>query len=403
MFNRLSKTVIISGGGTCGHIIPALTVAEILLGKGYRVLFVTDTKFDNYAQHFQSIISSPSFNIVRVKSNYTPSMISRLLSIFKLLSNIVKISRIILKYNVSVVAGFGGFVSISSVIAGFLTFRKCVIHEQNACLGFANRVSAIFSSVILLGFPDTYGIPRIGKGKYIFVGNPVSQALKKMHYKNNIDAINYEAFFKIHDKISIVIVGGSQGATILGDEVAHALCDLPMNVKKKLTIHHQCRASDVDKILSIYNDKELYADVRSFFADLPSVLSGAHIFIGRSGAGAISDITTLGVPSILVPFAKAANNHQFKNAQYLYKNGACVLIDETDFSCKKLTGMLTVLLKDERGLFEMSENAKKLCVINASSKIALIVDRLRDAKSVDDFAELSAVDASRLINDVGIG
>ncbi len=368
----ISSKVLIAAGGTAGHIIPALMTSAKFLEKNCKVFFVTDNRFDNYKDNFLTICKNPNFYIHYIKMPAKMRVLFALFAIFN-------IGKLIFKNKIKIVIGFGSYVSLPSILAGWIFRAKCFIHEQNSHMGLANRISMFFSKIAMLSFSKTEGIPWILKYKAIVVGFPLRGEIKDLHYQNIIETINYEAFFRINQYttiINIVIMGGSQGAKIFQQIIPEAINSLPANIKKIIKIYHQTTLQDIESTRLFYNKCNINCEVASFFPNMPQLMSKAFILVARSGAGTIFEIMALGTPAILIPYPFATNNHQLKNATFLRNNSAAVVIEQKEINAKKMANTMIKMLNDQANLYRLSYNAKQLCEINADIKIIHTVESI---------------------------
>ena len=214
-----------------------------------------------------------------------------------------------------VVVGFGGYPSIPALGAAWLMKLPRMIHEQNGVLGrvnetFARRVDAIACGI----WPTT--LPEGIEGTH--TGNPVRRAVLERAASGYIPPGDYP--------MSILVIGGSQGARILSDTVPVAIADLPEEIRRNVRVSHQARDEDFDRVSAFYAEQGIAADVQPFFNDVPARLSEAQLVISRSGASSVADISVIGRPSILIPYAAATADHQTANARGLVKAGGAILI-----------------------------------------------------------------------------
>jgi len=374
--SSMKKIVALAAGGTGGHMFPAMSVAAELLMNNYKVILVTDEKFNKYKMNFKEILSDPNFSVefIRINSDTRKSM--RLLRlILPIICSIIKLISFLRRNRVKAVVGFGSYVSFPVIIGGLLTGAKCLIHEQNASMGLANRISLFFCKHCMVGFPETDSVPFLLKKRVIFTGIPVRESIRSLYDKNTIDAINYDAFFLIYDRINILIIGGSQGARSFKTFVPQALSMLPDSIKRKLDIHHQCHLDDITEVRNEYIRGSLYAVIAPFFNNVHELMSRSHLMISRSGASTVAEITAIGTPSILIPYPLATDDHQRKNAMYLSNNGASILLDQEDITITKLSHIISNLVQNEGDLPRLSHNAKHLAKIDAHKEVVRIIDR----------------------------
>lgn len=395
------RTVSLVAGGTGGHIFPALVIAETLINDGYKIIFITDKRFYNYESYFHDITKNNNFNLFAIDVKRSKGFFSVFTSFFSCLKTIYICRNLFKIFSPKLVIGFGSYVSLPAIIAAFLRSIPSLIHEQNSYIGLGNRISAIFSKHVMTSFPVTHGFIRFTKRKAVFVGMPLRESIRSVYYKNTNANINYSAFFKVFHRLNILVLGGSQGAKIFSEVIPSAINLLNKDLKDKICIYHQARSQDVDSLAKIYKDMDIWYHVHSFFPDVANLMTTAHIIISRAGAGAISEISACGTPSILIPYKYAKNNHQKLNAQYLYKNGACLMLEEDSVSADKLAQILNITVSNNEELFELSSSVKNLAVVDAHEKIKSIIQSVLKIKKREEINK--KISKNTNTKEIGIG
>jgi len=176
--------------------------------------------------------------------------------------------------------------------------------------------------------------------------------------------------------MSILVMGGSQGARILSDVVPEAIAALPAGRLRDLRVSHQAREEDLDRVETSYAAAGVVADVRPFFRDVAARMSEAQLVISRAGASSVADISVIGRPSILVPYAAAANDHQSANASGLAKAGAAIVVPESRFKAETLTEQIEMVLGNPEGAAEMAHAAMSCGLPDAPERLADMVETL---------------------------
>lgn len=394
------KVVAIAAGGTGGHIFPALSITKLLIQNGFYVLFYTDKKIFKFLNNEDFLFKSDMIEIIQLKAKNA----SRFLQIFMIIRDFFACRKILTK-KVSVCIGFGGLVSFAPMLFGILTFRKIIIHEQNAFIGLANRLILPFATKCLLSFEKTFGIKNLWSKKCIFVGNPIREEIKKLVYNYDNPSVNYKAFYKIDDNINLTIIGGSQACEVFDNLVPETISLLPSSILKKLHVVHQCKATNIEKLKDFYTSRGISHNVSSFFYDIGSVLRASHIVISRAGSTTISEFSALGVPSILIPLPSAADNHQFYNAKFLRDNNATILLEQNSLTKETLSQLLLNLFMHDQALFELSHSCRKLAHINADIEI---FNEIKKILHIDDEEccpqpKTNNKNARYINNNVGLG
>lgn len=375
-FSKKEKRIVIAAGGTGGHIFPALYLAKRCIDDGYCVCFITDKRFYKVvSSDFIDVIHSKMINITCINIEKPRS---RFLSIKYIISILILCFRmfvLLVKSRFSVAIGFGGYVSFPLIIGAFFSRTKSLIHEQNAYLGSVNYIASFISSYVLTSFPETKNLNSIVRHKVVNTGMPINDKFDQYHYKYESNLINYRTFFKVYQKINLVIIGGSQGAKIFSDIVPSALLKLPQEIKDKLNIFQQCRnEEEVFAVEKIYSDNNISHNVRTFFPKSYDLFAIAHLLIARAGGGTIAEIAATGTPSILVPYKYAKNNHQFLNALKLLQVGGCAMLNEDEMNPDNLRNIILSLVLDEDNLLHMSNQAKSLYKNDACGNVKRIID-----------------------------
>jgi UDP-N-acetylglucosamine--N-acetylmuramyl-(pentapeptide) pyrophosphoryl-undecaprenol N-acetylglucosamine transferase len=183
--------------------------------------------------------------------------------------------------------------------------------------------------------------------------------------------------------LRLLVLGGSQGARILSEVVPAALIQLPPEVRTRIRLTQQCRAEDLDRVREIYAESGIAADLATFIADVPALLASAHLCITRAGASTIAELSLAGRPSVLVPYAAAADDHQTANAKSLVTAGGAWLMPEAKFTPGALRHTLDVLLHDATTLAEMAASARSAGCPQAAKLLADLVERLAPANGVE--------------------
>jgi len=356
------QTIILSSGGTGGHVFPALSLAEELSTRGYNVVIMTDHRGEVFqeATGVSKVIPLPTW---QSKGPLGPVVLAMglTLSLFIALWHMIRLRP-------SVVVGFGGYPSIPAVLAGKVTCIPTALHEQNAVLGRANRLLARFVRRIGVSFErvkyaDSYG------GKIIYTGNPVRKsiiAVRDNPYQSSTPKNSFRLF----------IMGGSQGARVFSSVIPAALSQLPKEMRDRLIVHQQCRPELVEKTKQDYQQLGMTVDIRAFFDDVDQQLSDAHLIIGRAGASTVTELMVSGRPAILVPYPYAMDNHQLANALSLSEGNAAWVIIESDFTPQKLQEMIQRAMNDDNILKVMAQNMRQFGQPIAAMNLAQMVEGL---------------------------
>jgi len=240
-----------------------------------------------------------------------------------------------------------------------------MIHEQNGVLGRVNRVFSRRVDRIACGTWPT-DLPEGISGEH--TGNPVRQAVLDRAGAGYIPPGDYP--------MSLLVIGGSQGARVLSDVVPAAIALLPEALRARLRVAHQARVEDEARVIAAYDAAGVRAEVQPFFTDIPARLSEAQLVISRSGASSVADISVIGRPAILIPFAAATGDHQTANARGLVEAGAAVLAAENGLDAGVLSGHIARILDQPAEAEAMARAALAQGRPDAADRLAAIVEAL---------------------------
>lgn len=354
--------LLIAAGGTGGHMFPAQALAEAMLARGWRVTLSTDDRGARYAGGFPEAVK-----IERVASATFArgGAAAKLLVPFRIAGGILGALWSQLRDRPAVVVGFGGYPSIPALSAAWVLRRPRMIHEQNGVLGRVNQLFARRVQKVACGTWPT-ALPSGVAGEP--TGNPVRQAVLDRAAAPYIPPGDYP--------MSLVVIGGSQGARILSEVVPAALATLPEALRANLRVAHQARDEDAARAAQAYDAAGIRAEIAPFFADIPRRLSEAQLVVSRSGASSVADIGVIGRPAILIPFAAATGDHQTANAKGLVDAGAAVAIQENALDAAALAGHIAAILNDPARAETMARNALGAAMPDATARLVALVEDL---------------------------
>lgn len=359
--------LIIAAGGTGGHMFPAQALAEAMLARGWRVKLSTDDRGARYAGGFPEAVQVEQ---VRAATFARGGLGEKLKVPFQLLGGILSaVGRMVLD-RPRVVVGFGGYPSIPALSAAWFLRIPRMIHEQNGVLGRVNAVFARRVNLLACGISPTEMPDGIASE---FTGNPVRAAVQERAGAAYIPPGDYP--------MDLLVIGGSQGARILSDVVPEAIAGLPEELKRRLTVAHQAREEDIERVVTAYETGGVAAEIAPFFADIPRRLSECQLVISRAGASSVADISVIGRPSILVPYAAATANHQAANARMLSAVDAAVVIPESQFTSQTLTESLHSILTNQNAASSMAQAALTASRPDATERLAAAVESLARKES----------------------
>ena len=343
-------------------MFPAQALAEVMLAKGWRVTLSTDARGARYASGFP-----PQVEIREVGSATFArgGLLAKIAAPFRIAAGVAMATLRMALDRPSVVAGFGGYPSIPALSAAWVLRVPRMIHEQNGVLGRVNRVFARRVDKVACGTWPT-ALPDNVEGDH--TGNPVrAQVLDQA-------GAPYQA--PGDGAISILVIGGSQGARILSDVVPAALARLNGGIAPRLTVTHQARPEDHDRVNAAYAEAGIAAEVAPFFTDIAKRIAAAQLVISRSGASSVADISVIGRPSILIPYAAATGDHQTANARGLVDADAAILIPESALDPASLAEHVMTVLMTPGAAARMQEHALGQGRPDAADRLATLIETL---------------------------
>ena len=331
-------------------MFPAQALAEMMVAGGWRVKLSTDARGARYAGGFPKEVAVEE---VASATFARGGLAAKALVPLRIAGGVLGAMLAMRRDRPAAVVGFGGYPTIPALSAATILRIPRMIHEQNGVLGRVNRLFAPRVDAIACGTWPT-DLPEGVTGT--FTGNPVRAAILERAGAPYIPPGDYP--------MSVLVIGGSQGARILSDVVPAALAALPETLCANIRVAHQARA-----------------EVEPFFADVPRRLSEAQLVISRSGASSVADISIVGRPAILIPFAAAAGDHQTANARGLVEADAAVLIPESRLDVATLAGHVAAILENPDAATRMAQSALGYGTPDATDRLVEMVLTLTERKS----------------------
>jgi len=358
----VAPLLMIAAGGTGGHMFPAQALAEHAIAAGWRVTLSTDARGARYAGGFPQAV-----RIVQVSSATFArgGGLAKLAVPLRIAGGALTSLFAMLRDRPAVVVGFGGYPSIPALVAAWVLRLPRMIHEQNGVLGRVNQVFARRVDLVACGTWPTE-LPQGAGAEH--TGNPVRQSVLDRAGAGYIEPGDYP--------MSLLVIGGSQGARILSDVVPAAIAALPEGLRDRLRVAHQARPEDAERVSMAYSEAGIRAEVEPFFADVPRRLSEAQLVISRAGASSVADISVIGRPAILIPFAAAAGDHQTANARALVSADAAILIPESALTVETLAGQINTILSHPQAASRMAANALSTSLPDAAERLFSLVTSL---------------------------
>ena len=355
--------VVIACGGTGGHLFPGLAVAEVLKARGHEVLvFISEKEIDTLA-----VTNHPDFRFEKLPTVALPSPFSPAILRFvrRFYGSLAVCRAIYRKFQPQIVLGMGGFTSTAPVLAGRMRGSATFIHESNAFPGKANRHTARFVRAVLLGFQECAAFfPNVPTA---WTGTPIRSNLRR------IDRAEALASLGLRPELpTLLVMGGSQGAQGINQAMIKALPGLQ---GAALQIIHLTGTRDARLLEDNYRRENIPAFVAAFHHAMEEVYSAADFAIARSGAASLAELAHFALPSLLIPYPYAADDHQTRNAEIFVQAKAAVLLKEVELVDDSLGKKIQQLLGAPDTLRAMGEAAAKLAPKNAAELIVETMER----------------------------
>jgi UDP-N-acetylglucosamine--N-acetylmuramyl-(pentapeptide) pyrophosphoryl-undecaprenol N-acetylglucosamine transferase len=353
----------IACGGTGGHLFPGLAVAEVLRGRGHDVLLVISEKqIDAIAVRDRS-----DFQIKKIASIGMPAIWSPQIFPFvaKFATGFFACWNLFRSWRPAAVLGMGGFTSTAPILAGRLLKVPTFIHESNAIPGKANRINARLADMVLLGFAECAKF--FPEKPTQVTGTPIRTGLQ-----NPVDRETMARKLRLKPGLqTIAVIGGSQGAHGVNEAVVGAL---PRFALKPVQFIHLTGREDHQSVYDRYRKEGIPAFVAAFHYQMEEVYRAADLVVARSGAASLSEISYFGLPTILIPYPFAAENHQSLNAAIFSRGGAAEVLEGAEANSENLGNSIDRLLSDPKRRRLMGEKMRSMAVTDAAIRIAELLE-----------------------------
>ncbi|MDF7626957.1 undecaprenyldiphospho-muramoylpentapeptide beta-N-acetylglucosaminyltransferase [Lactobacillaceae bacterium L1_55_11] len=364
--------VILSGGGTGGHIYPALALADVIKGHQPDAQFL----YVGSLRGVESNIVPPTgmpFDQLALQGFKRSLSLDNFKTVWLFLKAVHQAKKIIKAFKPDVVIGTGGYVSGAVVYAAQSLHIPTVIHEQNSVAGVTNRFLARKATKIGIAFPEARD--QFPAGKTQLVGNPRAQQVAGLH-----SDFSWQTYGLSDQVPTLLIFGGSQGAPAINAAVLAALPEFNQRDYQLVVVTGPKRFDHFQEQLA-ENGIQPAANVKilPYINDMPAVLAKTSAIVARAGATSIAEITTLGIPSILVPSPYVTGDHQRKNARSLVEVGAALMILEPDFSGPALLAAADKIMQDPKLRAEMAAKAEAISQPDAGDQLyKLVLDAIAE-------------------------
>lgn len=347
----MTRTLMVMAGGTGGHVMPGLAVAEQMRSRQWSVVWL-----GHPAGIEAGLVAKAGIPLepVRFSGLRGKGLLQTLLLPLNLIRGFAQSLLALRRTRPSVVLGMGGYVAFPGAMMASLIGIPLVIHEQNAVAGLTNKVLARLADRVLEAFPGS--LPGA-----LWVGNPLRGSIAELPPPG-------DRYGARSGPLSLLVVGGSLGAQVFNERVPEALARLPVDQRPRIT--HQTGRGRAEEVRARYASAGIEAYVVEFLDDMAQAYSEADLVIARAGAMTVAEIAAAGVASILVPYPHAVDDHQRANARYLADRGAARLIDQSAFDARMLADVLAAQTRETA--LTMAERARAAAQTDAAGEVARI-------------------------------
>ena len=350
-----SPKILIMAGGTGGHVFPALAVAKYLAEKGWQIRWL------GTADRMEArLVPQHGFDIefIDIKGVRGNGLMRKLAAPFKIIRSIIQAKAVIDDFQPDVILGMGGFASGPGGVAGKLSGIPVVLHEHNAIPGLTNKLLSKIAKKVLCAFPNTFAS---NVANVEVVGNPIRQELIELGAQIKTPQA---------DALRVLVVGGSLGAKVLNDVMPAVVAHL--SKYHSLTVWHQVGKNNQATVKASYQQlgQSDSVNVAEFIDDMEAAYRWADVVVCRSGALTVSELAAVGLPSILVPYPHAVDDHQTVNASVLVDAGAGFLLPQTILNADNLAEKLQLFAENRQELAQMGHKARGVAVLDATQRVA---------------------------------
>ena len=331
--------ILISTGGSGGHVIPAVTMCDHLKSN-YDILISSDIRGLKY-------LDNETYNILVVDTPKLNKLILLPISILKVFFLILRSLFLLKKEKIQILISTGGYMSLPLCIAARMLNIKIFLLEPNMVIGRANKFFLKFCEKIICYSENIIGLPKKFQSKLKTL-NPL---IRKKYYKEKLK--EYE-----NEKFTLIIIGGSQGAQIF-DNILHESI-IKISKAKSLKVIHQTNQKNVETLKNLYSESKIDNIVFNFDQNLNLLLDQADLCITRAGASSLAEISLLKKPFIAIPLPSSKDNHQLENANYYKNKGCCWVVEQINFDKKKFEDLLLNILSNKDEILKKKNNLDKL-------------------------------------------
>ncbi len=361
----------VTGGGTGGHIYPALAVADNLAAAGAKVYYVGNKRNMEF-----ELAAKKGYKFLHVSIKGMPRGLNPKFFVWgiKLIKAVIRSIRYIKKYKPDAVFATGGYVSAPMIFACMITGTPYMMHDCDAMPGLVTKKLSKRAKYVSLAFDKAK--KYIPNKKAIVTGNPIREEFETMTRAQAASNLGLDS-----KKLTLCIMGGSQGAKSINNTVIELLKEFSQELNMQVIFQTGKKNYEevIDRIRQIYpafeQDRNLI--IKPYFMDMISVLKSSDIVISRAGSLSISEICASGAAPILIPFPYAAANHQRINAKYLLEMGACIYIEDKELEPNKIREAIVGLIENPVKMNYLKQNSSHLAKFDAAKHITELLTSLR--------------------------
>lgn len=361
------RTALIMAGGTGGHVMPALAVAEALREEGWRVVWLGTREGMEAKLVREHGFEMAWVNFAGVRGKGVFSLLTLPL---RMLRAFWQAMRAIGRVRPNVVAGLGGYVAFPGGMMAALLGKPLVIHEQNAVAGMTNRILACLADKVLLGLPGAFeqGVDKplpCGKVQSEWVGNPVRSSIAAVPPPET-------RYAGREGPLRLLVIGGSLGARALNEVVPQALALI--HPQARPVVRHQAGVNNIEALKAGYAAAKVEAECIAFIRDMAEAYAWADVVLCRAGASTVSELAVAGVPAGMVPYPHAVDDHQTLNAHLLADTGAGWLLPQNKLRAEELASWIGSLSRTE--LLERARKARALAKPDATRRMVAVIKEI---------------------------
>lgn len=367
----VTRHFILAAGGTGGHMIPAYALAGELMARGHHVALITDDRG-------AAIPGAPAGMQTHIlpAGRMSGGPVGWVRAARAIWRGRAMARELFMAFEPAAVIGFGGYPALPTLLAARLAKLPTLIHEQNAVLGRVNRLLARGVDAIATAYRDVARMPASAASRVHLIGNPVREEVRVLRTEG-FPPLGEDGIFRL------LVTGGSQGASILGEVVPDALTLMPLSFRQRLQVTQQCRAEDIERVRATYATHGIPANLMTYIDDMPEKLRWAHLVIARAGASTIAELTCAGRPAIFVPLPIATDDHQTHNVREMVAVGGARSIPQPKFTPVELAKQMQKLALEPGALENAATRALGVGRPNATSDLADLVEQSGGAPLMD--------------------